>query len=135
MLMIIATRHGVTNAERQGGWSESDESAMVEHVTSELIALEKSQPKGWLGPWISQSNVTVDLLAENGALFCFCRLFALVLTIAVCLFEPPLQHQFILRFHIYFYQCVLKFIYFKRLTTLIGSLRLKKRKSRQFFFF
>ncbi len=58
--------HGRTNAERQGTMSESDEAALIAEATAILTAQEGRQPKGWLGPWISQSAVTPDLLHEAG---------------------------------------------------------------------
>lgn len=58
--------HGRTNAERQGVLPESEERALVEEATAILTAKEGRAPKGWLGPWISQSRVTPDLLAEAG---------------------------------------------------------------------
>jgi len=58
--------HGVTNAERQGDWSEADEAAMIKYVASEVTRREGKAPTGWLGPWISQSHVTPDLLVEAG---------------------------------------------------------------------
>lgn len=58
--------HGHTNAERQGGWSEAAESALLVSCR-ERIARESGQhPAGWLSPWISESPVTPDLLAEAG---------------------------------------------------------------------
>ncbi len=58
--------HGRTNAERQGVMSEADEAALISEATAELRARTGSAPKGWLGPWISQSRVTPDLLEEAG---------------------------------------------------------------------
>jgi len=58
--------HGRTNAERQGVLAESDERALVAEATSRLTEAEGRAPEGWLGPWISHSHVTPDLLAEAG---------------------------------------------------------------------
>jgi len=58
--------HGVTNAERQGAWSEDDERRMIDEATAHITRVEGRAPSGWLGPWISQSPVTLDLLAECG---------------------------------------------------------------------
>jgi peptidoglycan/xylan/chitin deacetylase (PgdA/CDA1 family) len=58
--------HGRTNAERQGVLDEAEERALIEAATAELTAREGRAPKGWLGPWISQSRLTPDLLAEAG---------------------------------------------------------------------
>jgi peptidoglycan/xylan/chitin deacetylase (PgdA/CDA1 family) len=58
--------HGRTNAERQGVLDEDAEKALIRAATSTLIHHEKAKPKGWLGPWISQSHRTPDLLQEAG---------------------------------------------------------------------
>jgi allantoinase len=58
--------HGRTNAERQGVLGEADERALIADATSRLAGAEGVAPEGWLGPWISHSHVTPDLLAEAG---------------------------------------------------------------------
>jgi allantoinase len=58
--------HGRTNAERQGILDEADERALIAEATARIAREEGAPPAGWLGPWISQSAVTPDLLAETG---------------------------------------------------------------------
>lgn len=58
--------HGRTNAERQGILAEPDERALIAQTTAAIREHEGRPPQGWLGPWISQSPVTPDLLAEAG---------------------------------------------------------------------
>ncbi len=58
--------HGRTNSERQGAMTEAEERAMIAEVTARIAAEEGQAPRGWLGPWISQSPTTPDLLAEAG---------------------------------------------------------------------
>jgi peptidoglycan/xylan/chitin deacetylase (PgdA/CDA1 family) len=58
--------HGRTNAERQGVLPEADERALIEEATRVIAAAEGAPPRGWLGPWISQSRLTPDLLKEAG---------------------------------------------------------------------
>ena len=58
--------HGRTNAERQGVLAEADERTLIAEATSRLAEAEGRPPEGWLGPWISHSHVTPDLLAEAG---------------------------------------------------------------------
>ncbi|KQU23930.1 polysaccharide deacetylase [Methylobacterium sp. Leaf94] len=58
--------HGRTNAERQGDREEAEERDLIAEATAVLTAQEGKPPKGWLGPWISQSHRTPDLLAEAG---------------------------------------------------------------------
>ena len=58
--------HGRTNAERQGELDEAAERALIGEATARLTEAEGPPPEGWLGPWISHSHVTPDLLAEAG---------------------------------------------------------------------
>lgn len=58
--------HGRTNAEKQGILSQADERALINEATQTITKQEGKPPKGWLGPWISQSNHTPELLKENG---------------------------------------------------------------------
>jgi peptidoglycan/xylan/chitin deacetylase (PgdA/CDA1 family) len=58
--------HGRTNAERQGVLDEAAERALIAEATAVLTRHEGRAPRGWLGPWISQSRVTPDLLHEAG---------------------------------------------------------------------
>ncbi len=58
--------HGRTNSERQGVLSEIEERALIAEATDRLRLEEGRAPMGWLGPWISQSPVTPDLLQEAG---------------------------------------------------------------------
>ena len=58
--------HGRTNAERQGSLPEPEERALIEEATDILTGAEGVAPEGWLSPWISESHVTPDLLAEAG---------------------------------------------------------------------
>ena len=58
--------HGITNAERQGTMDEKDESDLITRTTSTLEKHEGAPPTGWMGPWVSQSHVTPDLLVEAG---------------------------------------------------------------------
>ena len=58
--------HGRTNAERQGTLDEAAERALIGEATTRIAKEEGRAPEGWLGPWISHSPVTPDLLAEAG---------------------------------------------------------------------
>lgn len=58
--------HGHSNAERQGAFAEADECALLQRCR-EGLQRESARPvRGWLSPWISESAVTPDLLAETG---------------------------------------------------------------------
>jgi peptidoglycan/xylan/chitin deacetylase (PgdA/CDA1 family) len=58
--------HGRTNAERQGDMDEASERGMIGEVTARIRAEEGAAPAGWMSPWVSQTHVTPDLLAEAG---------------------------------------------------------------------
>jgi allantoinase len=58
--------HGRTNAERQGDLPEAEERKLIAEATSEIARHEGKPPRGWLGPWISESDATPDLLKEAG---------------------------------------------------------------------
>jgi allantoinase len=58
--------HGRTNAEKQGTLPEAEEHALIAEATQRIRENEGRAPAGWLGPWISQSATTPDLLAEAG---------------------------------------------------------------------
>jgi hypothetical protein len=58
--------HGRTNSERQGGLKKSAERALIAEATQTIARHEGKPPEGWLGPWISESRRTPDLLHEAG---------------------------------------------------------------------
>ncbi|MEL6963641.1 MAG: polysaccharide deacetylase family protein [Pseudomonadota bacterium] len=58
--------HGRSNAERQGDLAETEETRLIAETTEAIHKAEGRCPKGWLGPWISESRVTPDLLDEAG---------------------------------------------------------------------
>ena len=57
--------HGKTNAEAQGNMSRQDEEAMIDQTLRHFDSLGV-RPTGWLGPWISESHHTPDLLKSAG---------------------------------------------------------------------
>jgi peptidoglycan/xylan/chitin deacetylase (PgdA/CDA1 family) len=58
--------HGHSNAERQGVLSEADERELLLQCRARMLAESGQAPAGWLSPWISESRLTPDLLAETG---------------------------------------------------------------------
>lgn len=58
--------HGQTNSVRQGELDEDRERLLIANVTRTIAEIEGRPPQGWLGPWISESRRTPDLLAEAG---------------------------------------------------------------------
>ncbi len=58
--------HGRTNSERQSELTEYKEQQLIEETTKAIEQHSGQRPHGWLGPWISQSHSTPDLLQEAG---------------------------------------------------------------------
>jgi allantoinase len=58
--------HGRTNSERQAELWEEDEARLIAEATEVVTRLSGKPPEGWLGPGLSQSGVTLDLLKEAG---------------------------------------------------------------------
>ena len=61
--------HGITNSEQQGDYSEGEERSLIESATNAFLEHEGEGPGGWMGPWISESVHTPDLLKEAGYKF------------------------------------------------------------------
>jgi allantoinase len=58
--------HGHSNAERQAALDESGERELLSLCRSRILEHSGTAPAGWLSPWISESPLTPDLLAETG---------------------------------------------------------------------
>jgi peptidoglycan/xylan/chitin deacetylase (PgdA/CDA1 family) len=58
--------HGRTNAERQDILWEADEAQLIAECTEVIARLSGKPVHGWLGPYMAQSNCTLDLLKEAG---------------------------------------------------------------------
>ena len=58
--------HGYTNSEEQGGLSEQKEKSLIAECTATITKHEGKAPTGWMSPWLSNSETTMDLLQEAG---------------------------------------------------------------------
>jgi allantoinase len=58
--------HGYSNAARQSELDEAAERALLLACRDRMQQHNGIPPTGWLSPWISESHVTPDLLAETG---------------------------------------------------------------------
>ena len=58
--------HGYTNSEEQGGLSEQKEKDLIAECTATITDHEGKAPTGWMSPWLSNSETTMDLLQEAG---------------------------------------------------------------------
>jgi len=62
--------HGRTNSERQDVLWEEDEARLIAECTEVVTRLSGKPPTGWLGPYLAQTGVTLDLLKEAGYRYC-----------------------------------------------------------------
>lgn len=58
--------HGRTNSEEQAACSEQEERRLIGETTESFRRYEGHAPRGWMGPWISESERTPDLLKDAG---------------------------------------------------------------------
>ena len=58
--------HGHSNAFRQSDYSPALEQALLAGCYQRIEALQGKPPTGWLSPWIAETALTPDLLAETG---------------------------------------------------------------------
>ena len=57
--------HGITNSDEQGHLDEASEAELIRTVTETIAKHEGQPPVGWMSPWLSNSEVTLDLLQEG----------------------------------------------------------------------
>jgi peptidoglycan/xylan/chitin deacetylase (PgdA/CDA1 family) len=62
--------HGRNNSTWQAGMERDPEKAYIEQVASTIERATGSHPRGWLGPALTASPQTNDLLAELGFRYC-----------------------------------------------------------------
>lgn len=58
--------HGRSNSESQMEMEAPDEARLIAESRERLAETFNETPRGWLGPWIAQNHLTIDLLAEAG---------------------------------------------------------------------
>lgn len=58
--------HGLNNSILLNAQPEDEERALIREVVETIAAGTGKRPRGWLGPALSESVRTLDLLAENG---------------------------------------------------------------------
>lgn len=58
--------HGRTNGERQDVLGEEEERALIEESAAAIASYTGQRPAGWLGPYLAQTPVSLDLLKEAG---------------------------------------------------------------------
>lgn len=58
--------HGRSNSERQSVLDPVAVARLIAEATDAITGAEGVAPQGWLSPWIAESRITPDLLAEAG---------------------------------------------------------------------
>lgn len=58
--------HGRSNAERQDALPPEQEEALIREAYDAIISYTGKAPAGWLGPYLAQTDITLDLLREAG---------------------------------------------------------------------
>ena len=58
--------HGHSNSFRQSSFTETEERELLGGCRQRIETVCGKAPAGWLSPWISESQRTTDLLAEEG---------------------------------------------------------------------
>lgn len=58
--------HGITNSIIINAQQEKDERALIKQVVTTITKGVGKAPRGWLGPALSETVNTLDILAENG---------------------------------------------------------------------
>jgi allantoinase len=62
--------HGTTNSESLAGLAPDQEKEVIGHVLKTIAAATGSRPRGWLGAGLTQTYNTLDILAEEGVIYC-----------------------------------------------------------------
>ena len=61
--------HGRSNSESQAALDEKAERQLIEEARDVIARNAGSAPKGWLGPWIAETERTPDLLQAAGFIY------------------------------------------------------------------
>jgi peptidoglycan/xylan/chitin deacetylase (PgdA/CDA1 family) len=62
--------HGITNTENLGGLPLEKERPLIQTVLKTIEQATGSRPRGWLGPGLTETYNTLDILAEEGVIYC-----------------------------------------------------------------
>jgi allantoinase len=62
--------HGITNSESLAGLNLEKEREVIQNVLKTIEQSTGRRPRGWLGVGLTETNNTLDILAEEGVNFC-----------------------------------------------------------------
>jgi len=58
--------HGYSNSDVMSAMDEASEAVYIKDVSDQMLEHEGVKPRGWASPWIAETRLTPDLLAEKG---------------------------------------------------------------------
>jgi peptidoglycan/xylan/chitin deacetylase (PgdA/CDA1 family) len=62
--------HGITNTENLAGLPLEKERALIQTALSTIERATGTRPRGWLGSGLTETYNTLDILAEEGVVYC-----------------------------------------------------------------
>jgi allantoinase len=62
--------HGTTNSESLAGLNPEKEKEVIRHVLKTIEQSSGRRPRGWLGTGLTETYNTLDILAEEGVVYC-----------------------------------------------------------------
>jgi peptidoglycan/xylan/chitin deacetylase (PgdA/CDA1 family) len=62
--------HGITNSDNLAGLDPADERRVIQTVLRTIEQATGQRPRGWLGPGLAETYNTLDILAEEGVVYC-----------------------------------------------------------------
>jgi peptidoglycan/xylan/chitin deacetylase (PgdA/CDA1 family) len=62
--------HGTTNSESLAGMNPEREREVIQSVLKTIEQATGRRPRGWLGAGLAETHNTLDILAEEGVLYC-----------------------------------------------------------------
>ena len=62
--------HGITNSENLAGLNQEKERALIHSALEKVEQSTGRRPRGWLGSGLTETHNTLDILAEEGLIYC-----------------------------------------------------------------
>ena len=62
--------HGITNSENLAGLNQEKERALIQSALEKVEQSTGRRPRGWLGSGLTETHNTLDILAEEGLIYC-----------------------------------------------------------------
>src|SRR4030095_7220038 len=62
--------HGITNSENLAGLNLEKERELIQTVLKTIEQASGQRPRGWLGSGLAETYNTLDILAEEGVIYC-----------------------------------------------------------------